>query len=249
MSRKPLGAFWTALLTELGFVGLVGLALAPFAALEVVDEDWFFPCVLMGYLLLVALRRTGEGASPAGRRRAASGASDPSRPAAEESSAVRGLSALETRLMRARARARRGEGAESEVYKTLNGLVLEYRQTRHAVHAGTMGAEAQAARLRRVGGSLAELAQEAAAAPGSDRGAQAAEALRDALERLREQRSSLNDMADEAAFEANLQTLRRRLPEGPPRRAPLPDGAAPAARTSGAAGPADGPEGEGDPDS
>lgn len=219
------------LLNELAIAGLAALCVAPLAALELIDEDWIFAFVLAAYLLATALRRTGEEGRPKRARSARSEASASAAGAEEESSAARGLTAAEARLTRARLRLRRAGETDSDLYKTLAGLSAEYRATRRAVLEGEPGAEAQAGRLRRIGESLGELAHAAAAAPGSERAAQAGEALREALERLRGQRLALADMAGEAAFEAHLEALRGRLPARAatpdPEPAPAPTAAAP----------------------
>ncbi|MDD2868194.1 hypothetical protein [Neomegalonema sp.] len=218
-SRPGTGEFRASLLAEAGFVALTGLVLSPLILLDLADEDSFALLVLGGYVVLNALRRIGEPAKlPEGLlRRFGPRLAGP--PAAAEPESLRRLAATEARLTRARARLRRREDAAPELQESLAGLAQEYRAVRRAVLEGAPGAEAQATRLRRLAESLGDLAQAAAASPDSGRGRQAAEALREALERLSAQRVSLSEMADEAGFEASLQTLRERLPPEPPARA------------------------------
>ena len=198
------------LIPEATRLGAALLATAPLAGLDLLDEDWFFLGALVLYFLINLLGpRELFASKPAKRRKPRVAATEPAK--SEEPSAARGHAEIEQRLKRARARVRKAEGGEA-LAETFEGLAAEYRAGRRAVLAAEPGAEAQAGRLRRVGGSLAELAEAAAREPGAERAAIGGEALREALERLREQRANLSGMADEAAFEANLETLRRRFP-------------------------------------
>ncbi|WP_157755598.1 hypothetical protein [Neomegalonema perideroedes] len=208
-------------MTEIGLVAAVGLVLSPLALLDLVDEESFPLPLLAGYVVLNALRRVGEA------REAPKPARRESSAAAEEPESLRRLAATEAALTRARARLRRREGAAPELQEILAGLAQEYRAVRRAVQESAPGAEAQATRLRRLAESLNDLAQAAAAAPESERGRQAAEALGEALKRLSAQRASLTEMADEAGFEASLQILRERLPPEPAAARPNKDQAEP----------------------
>lgn len=208
LPRRPPG-FWGHLAHEAGLAALAGLLLSPLFLFDLIDEDFFLLALLIVYGLINALRRHGEEKAPLSSARPRSAAP---RASAEEPEHLRALSVAQSRLTRARARLRRRKEADPGLQKILGGLAQEYQAVRRAAAAGETGAEAQATRLRRLGGALGELAEAAAAAPGSERGRQSAEALGEALERLRAQRADLTEMADEAAFEANLQTLRHRLP-------------------------------------